>query len=463
MGLLSLFAVLWARKFLIAVAVCAAGGVAIGAGLVIPKHYESTAKVQVDALQQNLLTGLFEPRVRVSEFLGQQAAIASSRTVALKVIDTLSEQGVFVFDDFEAEWRRKTKGELVAGNDVRLWAADQLLEKLEINADALASTLSLTFRSEDSSQSTRFANAFANAYMETVLDQRQRRSARNAANFFDETKVLETDLEQAQRELSLFREQSGIVALGAQRLEGGEVQLASVTMRLAEARADYSEMRSLLRQAREASGAELLTLPLPDSATSGHQAQSRLASVLVQLQRLSERYGETYPDYVEAVNAKKTLEQTVLRAVVDRTEYAARRVEALEQTTAVQKVEVVKLQEMKQRYNVLENRVEASRNTYDLVANRSLQESLQSRVSYVEVLLLARAVLPEKSITPPLFVIVLIGLFAGAALGASAAVAIELIEGRIRSVSAVRHALRTTVIGEINLPKSKNVQRKMAA
>lgn len=450
---MALLAVLKARKALIAMSVAVAALVAAAVSLILPSEYQSTAKVQIDALQQNLLTGLYEPRVRVSEFLGQQTAIAGSRAVALEVYDTLIDEGFFIAADFEEEWRRKTEGELLAGNDARLWAADQLLKKLNVSADGMESTMSISFRSEDAAQSSRIANAFASAYMQMVMDTRQRRAARNAAKFSDETRSLETGLDVAQNELSQLREQSGLVGFGENRLESAEVDLAAMTMRLAEARADQSESQSLLRQARDAAGKDLLTLPLPEDAQSGRQAQSRLGSVLVQIQRLSERYGPAYPALMEARNEQRALERTIMKSVEDRAEYAQRRVAALNAALQEKKSEVVALQETKQRYDVLEKKVEASRQTYDLVANRSLQESLQSRVDTVDVMLLARAVPADKPITPPLPVIVLIGLFAGAFLGASGAVAIELIEGRVRAASAVSQLLRTTVLAELTLPE----------
>ncbi|MBT8472319.1 MAG: hypothetical protein KJN99_06920, partial [Marinicaulis sp.] len=350
MGLNALFTVLLARKWILIQAVMVGALAALLVGLILPKEYRSTARVQVDSLQQNLLTGNFEPRVRVSEFLGQQAAIAGSRSVAVQVYDTLVAQGQLIESDLEAEWREATGGELVAGNDARLWAADKLLKKLEIEADAGQSTLTIGFKSEDPSQSARVANAFASQYMQSVLDQRQRRAARNAANFSGETESLEENIEQAQRDLTDFRQQSGIVGLGAQRLENSEVELAAVTMRLAEARADLSEAQSLLRQAREATGRELLTLPLSQEIASGRQAQSRLGSVLVQLQRLNDRYGPTYPSLIEADNERRALERTILKSVEDRAEFAERRVAALEANLQQKKTEVVALQETKQTY-----------------------------------------------------------------------------------------------------------------
>ena len=160
--------------------------------------------------------------------------------MALQVYDTLIDEGFFITSDFEAEWRKQTKGELVFGQMIPDFGpADQLLRKLDINTNTLEGTLSISFRSESASDAARITNAFATAYMQTVLNQRQRRAARNAMNFSEETTALEQNMELAQRELTDFREESGIVALGAQRLEGEEVGLASVTMRLAEARGGF--------------------------------------------------------------------------------------------------------------------------------------------------------------------------------------------------------------------------------
>lgn len=450
MGVLAFISVLKARKLLIAWATLVGAATALALGLIFPKEYVSTAKVQVDSMQQNLLTGFFEPRYRVSEFLGQQAAVAGSRTVALEVVDTLTAEGVLVLTDFESDWRGRTKGEMVPGNDLRLWVADQLLRKLTVEADALESTIAVSFRAEDPAQAARVANAFANAYMQIILDKRQRRAARNAANFSEETRSLEVGLEQASRDLSDFREESGIVGLGAQRLESAEVELASLTMRLAEARADLSEARSLLRQAREASANELLTLPLPHDDHAGRQTQSRLGAVMAQIQRISERYGEQYPDYIEAVNSRRALERTIMEAVEDREEYASRRVLELDAAAIEKKREVVALQEVKQQYNLLENKLDTSRATYDLAATRSLQEQLQSRVDVVDVLLLARAVPSDHPITLPLILIMTLGIVAGIFLGAGVAVVIEFLEGRVRDPQVMSHLLRTTVMADFD-------------
>jgi len=449
MGVTDLLNVLKARRLIVLWTIIVGFSVGLILAAVLPTKYVSRALVQVDSVQRNNLTGLVEPRLRVAEYLGQQAAVASSRTVALAVINQLSDEGFLILSDYETRWRKETGGELVAGNDMRLWAADQLLRDLSITANDIGSTLEFSFRADDPAQAARIANAFAAAYMSTILDQKQRRYARKAANFSDETKELAEDVAAAQDALADYRERSGILPMGSQKVEAVEIELATLTARLASARADDAEAQSLLRQAEATPRNMLVNFPLPEDALPGRQAQVRLAAVAATLARIAERYGERYPDYIETAREKAALEANLLQSIRDRADYASRRVAALEKQTAEMKATVTSIQKTRETYDHLEDRVETSQETYNLVTARSLQESLQSRVDTLDVFLLSRATPPADPATPPLWVIALFGAFAGSAIGASFAVFIELLEGRIRSADTVQRALRTQLVCEI--------------
>lgn len=450
MGLIAFFSVLRHRKAIILwsllVGMLAAGALA----LVLPKRYVSSSIVQVDSIQRNAITGLVEPRVKVAEFLGQQAAVASSRTVALEVIDLLSAEGFIVLSDYEPRWRKETGGELVVGNDLRLWAADQLLEDLKVTATDLGSTLEIAYEGGAPAEAARIANAFASAYMATVLDQKQRRFAAKAAGFSDETTELARNVAAAQDELAAYREASGVLPLGAQKIEAAEVEFAALTQRLAEARADDTEAQSLLAQAEATPGSGLVNFPLPQDALSALQAQARLAAVIATMGRIEDRYGVRYPDYAEAANERAALESSILQSVRDRAAYAANRLAALEAQAAAMKTTLASMQTTREAYDLLENKVATSQETYNLVRTRSLQEAMQSRVDTIDVLLLARATPPEGPVTPHPLIITLLGVIAGALVGATTAVAVELLEGRVRTAGPLRHTFRTGVIAEID-------------
>lgn len=449
MGFDALLSVAGYRK--LTVAWCAIVGFAAGVLLAVflPTEYKSRASVQIDSIQRNTLTGLVEPRQRVSEYLGQQAAVAASRTVALRVIERLTNDGVLTFSDYEARWRRKTGGELVAGNDPRLWAADELLSSLSITAQDIESTLAIEFTAQSPGEAARFANAFADAYMQTVSDQKQRRFAQKARSFSEETQALAQGVEDAQSELQAYREVSGVLPLGAQKIEAQEVELAALTARLAEARADEAEAMSLLRQAEATPRDALINFPLPEDALPGRQAQARLGSVTASLARIADRFGPSYPDYIEAAREKAALEANILQSVRDRAEFASRRVEALSAKASALKAKVTSMQAQRERYDLLENKLSASQDTFNLVATRTLEESLQSRIDTFDVFLLARATPPEKPATPPDWAIAALGALAGVFFGLAAAVLLELREGRLRAAETLRRMFRTGNIGEV--------------
>jgi len=449
-----------ARKFTILAMVVIFSGLAAIASWKLPKQYESEAMVQVDSIQKNNLTGRIETSVRVSEFLGQQAAVAQSRTVALVVFDQLVEENFISMADFENNWREKTGGETVPGSDARLWAADQLLSRLTVTGNALASSLMFNFVSSDPSQSAKLANAFANGYMLTVLNQRQRRSARNAQKFSDETHALAQDLETAKQRLSDYRSESGIVGLGLQRLESAEVELSTLTARLADARADYAEAQTLLRQARNLDANDLLNLPMPTSNLPGRQAQVRLGAILIQLNRLRERFGDNYPDTIELLREKRNLENNIMDSIVNRHAYAGQRLNELADAVAIQKEKVLTLQESKQTFSDLESAVDSSKGTYDLVTARSLQESLQSRIDVVDVLLLSRAVPSNEPTLPPMHILVFIGAVFGFGVGLVITFVLEMMANKIRTRKTVHAILNVPVLAEMPMRNDKVQSKK---
>jgi len=463
MGLVELIAVLKHRKAIILWSLVVGALVAALLAVALPKRYVSSSIVQVDSIQRNAITGLVEPRVKVAEFLGQQAAVASSRTVALQVIDDLAAEGFLVLSDYEHRWRKETGGELVAGNDLRLWAADQLLEDLKVTATDLGSTIEIAFEGATPAEAARIANAFAAAYMATVLDQKQRRFAAKAAGFSDETKELARNVALAQDDLARFREQSGVLPIGAQKIEAAEVEFAAMTQRLAEARADDAEAQSLLRQAEATPRTALVNFPLPQDAVSALQAQARLASVIAALGRIEERYGPRYPDYTEAANERAALEASILQSVRDRAAYAANRLVALEGEARALKSALSSMQKTRETYDLLEDKVATSQDTFKLVTTRSLQEALQSRVDTIDVMLLARATPPAGPATPHPLIITLIGVISGALLGATTAVAVELLEARVRTIEAIRRTFRTGVVAEIDAATPKRKRRRPPA
>lgn len=422
---------------------------------VLPESYQASAKVQVSALRKNPLTGTVEPAQRVNEFLGQQAAVISSRTVALKVVDTLLQEGALPWQDLQSEWREQTGGEMLPGNDLKTWIADELMDSLQIQSSISESTLTVNYKAETSARAARYANAFADAYMITVLEQRKRRAERNAASFSEETKTFEKKVEKAREELAEFQQHSGMVTIGPQQLESAEVELASLTNRLSEARADSAEAQALWDQATRTRRDELITIPLPTHDVAGRAAQGRLATINTQMERLAARYGINHPDYIELVSEREAKLDIVFNSIRERFAYTKRRADELAAEVARQKQIVVGLYDIKQKFDILENTLNTNSQTYDLVAARQLQESLQSRLDMIDVFMLSRAVPAGKPVISRKLIITVIGLFLGFGLGTATALLIELLEGKLRTREHIQFLTRCAVLAEVGRSPDK--------
>ncbi|MGV6802107.1 MAG: Wzz/FepE/Etk N-terminal domain-containing protein [bacterium] len=456
MSILAFLSVLRARSAIIFWAVMVAMVSAVAISKALPENFAASAKVQVNALRKNPLTGSVEPVQRVSEFLGQQAALVDSRTVGLHVVNRLAAENYLSMQDYEARWREETGGELLPGNELEPWIADQLMEKLDIGSNALESTLTISYRAEHPSIAARYANAFADAYMSVVMEQRKRRAQRNAASFSEETKTFEQELEAAREEMSEFQQQSGMVTIGTQQLESAEVELSSLTNRLSEARADAAEAQALYDLMNATPRNQLITIPLPANNLPGRAAQSRLASVNAQMEKIAQRYGNNHPDYLELREEQQTNLNIIYNSIRERWVYTKRRAEELAAEVEQQKQVVVGLYETKQKFEILENSLNTNSQAYDLVAARQLQESLQSRLDLIDVFLLSRAVPASKPIIPRNVIIAIVCLIAGFGIGVGIALLVELAEGRVRTRQGLKYITRAPVLAEVSL---KSVQR----
>src|SRR5436305_7195323 len=135
---------------------------AIVVALVIPKRYDATATILIDARdEQTLAPAHMSPRERAGYIFTQMELIASGK-VANKVVRDLklaSQPGV------REDWERDTGGV----GTVEDWLAASLIEKLKVDSGA-SNIITIKYSSNDAKKSAAVANAFAKAYLEVALE-----------------------------------------------------------------------------------------------------------------------------------------------------------------------------------------------------------------------------------------------------------------------------------------------------
>ena len=130
-------------------------GTALLVSLLLPRTYEASAQVLID-IKTNRLGGEVDP-FTLDKYLATQVDVVQSDRVAQRVKEIT-----------------RLPGEL-----------NEILKKLTVKAGRESSVLTITFRASDPQTAADVANAFAQAYIDTVLELRVN-PARQYSGFFDQ-------------------------------------------------------------------------------------------------------------------------------------------------------------------------------------------------------------------------------------------------------------------------------------
>lgn len=170
----------------------------------IPRSYLGEVSMVADVKDTDPVTGTLVHAQVLNNFLNTQADIIRSRAVAMKVVDKLR-----LADDrrLQAQFQDATGG--VGG--LKEWIADRLTSNIEVEFIKSSNVFNIIYSSPDGGDAALFANAFADAYIQTTIDLRMD-PARRQAGWFDEQLLdLRKSLEKAQAKLSDYQRANSLV------------------------------------------------------------------------------------------------------------------------------------------------------------------------------------------------------------------------------------------------------------
>ena len=171
-----------------------------------------------------------------ASYIATQLDIISSQSVALKVVDNLD----IVNDE-------KLKRVLLQDHDGSIAVRDRLANKLQgflsVQPSQDSRVVELTFTFTDAELAALMANAFADAYIDTNLQLNMEPAARSAVWFDDQIKVFRKRLEEAQRRLTDYQQQQGIVMID-ERLDTETNRLNELSKNYVDAQSDTYDVKS---------------------------------------------------------------------------------------------------------------------------------------------------------------------------------------------------------------------------
>ncbi len=434
----------------------------------IPKSYTATAILIVDPRTQKVtqsdavLGGIGSDAAAVES----QVEILESSTLAKRVVAELGlDRGGELTEPSAIEHATESLRGLFGLAHREPSAAEQrervlqrFSERLRVRRRGLTYVLEIAYSSGSAETAAQVGNALADAYL---ADQKRQKldAARSASGLLgarlDDLRGRARDTERA---VSTFKNQNGIVDLGAaQTLLDREIaeqsqQLTQAQARGAEAGARYAQARRAMAAGAEGGGT--LAEALQSSVVTNLRQQ--YAQLGAQLADLRNNLGPRHP----AVGAAEAQVRTVagqIRTEIGRlaqglrneAEAAAARERTLSASLDRLKGQAARRAQAQVRLAELEREAQASKTILEQSLLRQKETSEQQNLVSSEARILTAAAPPLRPSAPKTGLMLVVALAGGLVLGLGAAAAAEAMEPGLRHPGAIERGLGVPLLGTL--------------
>lgn len=421
-----LFLILFAHRYaaVLVFVVVAVGGLAFT--WQTPKAYQATTDLLVDSRTDPIAGGV----TTGSNYIATQIAILQSERVAIGVVKRLRIADTPTLVD---QWKEATQAKVPLEN----YYANLLRRGLLAEPLRGSNVIRLTFEGADPKFVTAVVNAYAQAYIDLVIDLRVEPVRQYADWFEDRLKTLRDNVEVAQNKLSEYQRENGIVD-NDQRADVEGQRLEALLAQLVALQGENMAISSRQKTSSDELSPDVLASPVVQSLRAElSKAESKLTEVSISL-------GPKHPQRVQLDAQVAELKQQLAIEIgrvsggtrVAKTTAGLRENE-LKAAIDTQKQRVLSLRAERDRVAVLAQDVEAAKRIYDSVLQRSNQLNLEKQTDQANVSILSPAIeptAPSKPNIPKYLAASLLGAV-GAAL--AAALGLEMLNRKVRVVEDI--------------------------
>ncbi|HET9644473.1 MAG TPA: chain length determinant protein EpsF [Burkholderiaceae bacterium] len=411
--------------------------------LLLPKRYSATSTLVVDVKSPDPIAGIVFPALQLPSYIATQVDIILSDRVAQRAVRSLK---LAENPEVRANWMEATGGT----GSIEAWIAGTLRHGLEARPAKESSVINVSYTGQDPRFVAAVVNAFVQAFLDTSVELRAD-PARQYSSFFDErAKQLRDQVEAAQAKLSTFQREHGLV-VNDERLDVETQRLNELSSQLVQLQAQSADSESRTRQARGVnSDAMMEVLSNPVVGT----LKTELSRAEARLQELNSRLGANHPQVIEAraniaeLRSRMNAEIHRVTGSMDIANKINRSREAdIRATLEAQRAKVLKLKAQRDEAAVLQRDAENAQRSYDNVLVRRAQSSLESQANQTNIGVLSSAVPPATPSGPKVLLNTLLSIAVGALLAIGAAVLVELIDRRVRTLNDVGDTLGLPLLG----------------
>lgn len=416
--------------------------------LLLPQKFTATATLLVDVKTPDPIAGMLFPAMGMPSYMATQADIMQSDRVTMRVIRTLK---LNENPQIRQQWMDSTDGK----GSFEGWLTDALVKDLNVKPSRESNVINVTYTARDPAFASAMANAYVQAFLDTSVELRVD-PARQYSTFFDSRgKELRDAVEKAQARLSTFLRDNNLVA-NDERLDVETQRLNELSSQLVMTQSAAADARNRMAQAKSSSGDKMQEV-LNSGVVSA--LKTDISRSEARLQELKSRYGDSHPQVIEAkaniAELRARMDAEINRVTsgvgVSNTIMQSREGD-IRAALEAQRAKVLKLKALRDEAAVLQRDVEAAQRAYDGVTSRQAMTRLESHSDQTNISVLAPAVAPSEASSPKVLLNTALSIVVGALLGLSAALVVELIDRRVRTVADAAESFGLPLLGVLPGP-----------
>lgn len=421
---------------------------------------KSTLLVDYRRPVQGDTSGEGVPAAMLENYINTLVSIVTSRPVANRVVDDLDLTSQPKWQNYYrtvlAEDGKSADTPEAAAN-FEDWLIGIQLRNVSAVAGDKSNLIEIAYRSVDREFSAAAANAFAQAFTQTIKAFEVNPALASVESADSMTQNLREELEAAQSELSKYQQRTGIVATD-ERLDVETARLEQLATQRSDAEQAARAAQGRLAQLDRLGDDVDSKLDLPEVRDDGlvRNLQLELGQKQSELAELSTTLGSNHPNYRRAVAEVASVRRKINATVTDIVDSLK-----LEAEQTVELAETARKAEQEQRDAMLELKtvrdgmqpllrdVENARANYDKALELFSQYSIYANLNQTNIAIVNNARVPNRPVKPNSAMNLALAMLASLIIAVALVYLWEMVDSGIRSREQIEEEGELIVLGQL--------------
>ncbi|HXX82228.1 MAG TPA: exopolysaccharide transport family protein, partial [Thermodesulfovibrionales bacterium] len=444
--------------------------------------YRATTRILIDKESANIVN-LRDPYYEgyySEEYYNTQMELIQSTAVAYKVVKNLNldkptetpqptgKTGGGVLSGFWDLFGFNNKGKKAEAklDDVGLALAKMVQGGLSVEPIKNSRLVNLSYVHADPVLAAKFANAYADAYLDQVLEIKMG-TTRHAVDWMtkklDEQKIR---MEESQKALQEYIKNKDFLTIGdkeavtSPKIQSLSSQLMAAETRRRETEVLYNQVKALSDNPRDA-----MTMPGMTEDPVIQSLRDEEIKAEKQLMELSKKYGDRHPLIIKAKgdirSLREKMDSEIKRVIASRkNEYELAKANEANLRVLFErgKGEAQSLTAKSMQFDVLKHEVEMNEQIYEALLKRVKETTLVEEVKSFNIYVLDKAEIPKSPINPNSFKNFLLAIMLGLSGGVGLAFFLEYLDNTFKGPEDIEEKLALPLLGIVPRIKKADAQ-----